>query len=128
MNQDVRIELTDTPLSATMKLCGGNPGAMTVCIQILEQSERIDPDNLLGGLGCLLSLDSHSIYGPQIWMLYKDVCKEDITKTIAVLRSVQLGLLSEEKLHIAINNYGTGIDVEELYNKVKDTLPRFDIS
>lgn len=128
MNQNTRIELTDTSMSATMKICEGNPGAMSVCVELFKNGDKIDPDAALGGLSCLLSLDTHSIYGSHIWMLYKDVCGENITKTIAVLRSVQLGFLSEEKLHAAIINRGDGIDVENLYDRVKIQLPKFDAS
>ena len=80
------IDLTDSMMSAIMKLSEGNPGAMQVCMKIMDKAEEIDPDAMLGGLGVLLSLDTHQIYGSKIWMLYKDMCGEDIVKTLAVLR------------------------------------------
>ena len=126
MNDNTRIELTDDGLSATQKLSEGNPGAMNVCINMLNNSEKIDPDAALGGIGCLLSLDTHGIYGSSIWMLYKDVCGEDIVKTLAVLRSVQLGFLNEKKLIHAIENRGAGIVVDDLYKLVKERLPAFN--
>jgi hypothetical protein len=123
---NTKIELTDNGISATNKISEMNPGAMKVCISLLENAEEVDPDNALGGIGCLLSLDAHGIYGASIWMLYKDVCGEDIVKTIAVLRSVQLGLLEESKLIHAIENRGDGIIVDDLYNLVKERLPAFN--
>lgn len=126
MNMNTRIELTDNAMSATNKISKMNPGAMKVCIKLLEEGAKIDPDNALGGIGCLLSLDAHGIYGSSIWMLYKDVCGEDIVKTIAMLRSVQLGLLEESKLIHAIENRGDGIIVDDLYNLVKERLPAFN--
>lgn len=126
MNMNTRIELTDSTISATDKLSESNPGAMKVCLTLLKEGGEIDPDNLLGGLGCLLSLDSHEIYGASIWMLYKDVCGEDIVKVVALLRAVQLGILEEDKLIHAIGNYGKGIDVDNLYTLVKERLPTFD--
>lgn len=126
MNINTRIELTDSTITATTKLSEGNPGAVTVCIKLLKEGGEIDPDNLLGGLGCLLSLDSHAIYGASIWMLYKDVCGEDTVKVVALLRAVQLGILEEDKLIYAIGNYGEGIDVDNLYTLVKERLPTFD--
>lgn len=125
MNGKTRIELTDSEMSATLKLADGNPGAATVCCELLKNGEKIDPDSMLGGLGCLLSLDTHGIYGASIWMLYKDVCGEDLPKTIAVLRSVQLGFLEESKLIHAIDNRGDGIVVDDLYALVKERLPLF---
>lgn len=126
MNTNTRIKLMDDTTSTAEKISEGNPGAVTVCLQLLKHGAKIDPDAMFGGLGCLLSLDSYAIYGASIWMLYKDVCKEDIVKTIAVLRAVQLGLLEEDKLIYAIENYGKGIDVDNLYDLVKERLPNFD--
>lgn len=125
MNRNTRIKLDDTAMSATIKLSEGNPGALTVCIEILEKGEDIDPDHILGGLGILLIFDSLAIYGSRIWMLYKDVCKQDIVKTVAVLRAAQLGILYEDKLQHAVDNYGEGIDIEDIHKKVRQRLPRF---
>lgn len=121
-----RIGLKDTTISAIMKLSEGNPGAIRVCTEMLNKSERIDPDSALGGLGALLSLDTHKIYGSRIWMLFKDVCKEDMVKTLAVLRSCQLGFLSDVDFNHAIDNYGAGIDIDDLYTQVKERLHTFN--
>ena len=126
MNTNTRIELSDNTTEAIKKISEGNPGAATVCIQLLEMGAEIDPQAAFGGFGCLLSLDSHAIYGASVWMLYKDVCKENIVKTIAVLRAVQLGLLEEDKLIHAIGNCGKGIDVDHIYDLVKERLPDFN--
>jgi len=79
----------------------------------------------LGGLGILLMLDTFGIYEHRIWQLYKDVCKQNIVMTIAMLISVQLGILAEKKLQYAIDNYGKGIDTDSLYKKVKEMIPEF---
>ena len=126
MNTNTRIELTDSLISSIQKISEGNPGAVSVCTMMLKECPKIDPDIVFGGLGCLLSLDSHAIYGASVWMLYKDVCGEDIVKTLAVLRAVQLGLMEEEKLIYAIGNYGKGIDVNHIYDLVKEKLPNFN--
>lgn len=123
--RNVRIGLQDTTMDAVVKLAEGNPGAATVCMQILDKGGDIDPDWMFGGLSILLSLDTYNIYGPRIWMLYKDVCKQDLVKTIASLRACQMGLFPIEKLQHAIDNYGEGVDVDELHRMVKERLPRF---
>ena len=128
MNRDTRIKLDDTGMSATMKLSEDIPGAIKVCTQILNRGEDIDPYGVFGGLGILLMLDTFGIYGSRIWMLYKDVCKQDIVKTIAMLRIVQLGMLSEDKLQHAIDNRGDGIDIDDLHKKVMQRLPGFSDS
>jgi len=125
MNQNTRIGLDDTLMSSMVKLSEGNPGALNVLLQLSSQNAEIDPHDFAGALGSILSLDSHAIYGPRIWMLFKDVCGENITKVVVCLRAVQLGFISEEKLAHAIDNRGAGIDVNELHNKVCAQLDNF---
>lgn len=47
----------------------GNPGAITVMARLLERED---------GLFVLLHLDEMGIYGPDIWVAYKDHCDEDL--------------------------------------------------
>lgn len=123
--RNVRICLQDTMMDSVVKLSEGNPGAMTVCVRLLNEGSDIDPYGVFGGFGILLILDTYNIYGPRIWMLFKDVCKQDLVKTIAALRTCQMGLFPIEKLQYAIDNYGDGVNIDELYRMVKGRLPRF---
>jgi len=107
------------------KLTEGNPGALSVCMQIAAQAAAIDPDSALGGLGGLLALDTERIYGSRIWMLYKDVCGEDLTLTLGLLRACQLGMLARTDLNAAIDNYGQGVDPAEILLKVQKRSPAF---
>jgi len=120
-----RITLQDNGLTALMKLSEGNPGAMSVLMEMMTQAADIDPDDIMGSFGALLHLDSMGIYGPRIWMLYKDVCKENLNATLGLMRAVQLGFISRSTLDTAIDNYGQGLDVDAALAKVKDRLPRF---
>ena len=120
-----RIQLTDTPMSMLVKLAEGNPGGLTVMMQIIKDGPSIDPDAAFGPLAHILGLDTFGIYGSRIWMFYKDACKEDLTAMIAVMRAVQLGKLSESAMHHAIDNYGDGIDVSALLDMVQKELPNF---
>jgi hypothetical protein len=120
-----RIRLEDAPMSAIMKLVEGNPGATTVCADIFKIAHEVDPDAALEGMAPIFQLDTMGIYGSRIWMLYKDVCKGNIVKVIAVLRAVQLGLISVSILNHAIDNYGEGLDINEAHMKVKECLPNF---
>lgn len=120
-----RIELTDSPMDIMVKLSEGNPGAVTVLMQMFAEGGKIDPQCAFGGLGGMIGLDTHGIYGSRIWMLFKDVCGENITKTLAILRAVQLGKLSDIEMQHAIDFRGEGIDVEKLVDVVKDELEEF---
>ena len=125
-----RIQLNDNVISAVAKMSGGNPGAMTAMMEMIQDGEKIDPDSFMGGFGCVLSLDTHEIYGTDIYVLYSDICERSTPKTIAVLRAVQLGFLPSSTLKHAcsMQDYSGKdmIDVEGFYQKVKKQLPNFD--
>lgn len=120
-----RLELSDSGMQIAKKMAEGIPGAVTVLVGLLTKNEAIDPDSAFGPLGAIMTLDTCGIYGSRIWMLYKDVCGQDIVKTIGLLRAVQLGLLDEASLHAAIDNYGRGIDVDKCLTLVRAELPDF---
>jgi len=122
---ETRIKLSDSIEDVMAKISGGNPGALTVCMNILKHAEEIDPDALVGGLAALLSLDTHGIYDCRIWMLYKDVCGEDLPTMLAVNRACQLGIISKDILNAAIDDYGNGIDIPDVVRQVKARLPAF---
>jgi hypothetical protein len=76
-------------------------------------------------------LDSLGIYGPNVWVIFKDVCEQNHARMLAVLRATQLGMLSSEALLEVSNRHRNEgkvktIDVAELYFKVKDFLEDFD--
>lgn len=106
-----RIELNDNLMDIFLKMSEGNPGAVTVLMELYKEVPTIDPKNILGGIGAILDLDTLGVYGSRIWMLYKDVCGQDIAKTNWMLRAWQLGVISENDLNHRIDNYGRdGID------------------
>jgi hypothetical protein len=112
-----------------MALAEGNPGALNVCMMLLNEGETIDPDAIMGGLSNLLDLDSLGIYGSRIWMFFKDFCKQSIPDVIAVMRANQLGQLAgvtREKIDHAIDHYGDGINLEEVMKAVQERLPKFN--
>lgn len=129
MNKE-RIQLSDTPMDIFKKMSEGNPGALNVLILLFKENASIDPDSALEGLGTILSLDSYGIYGSKIWILYKDICEENLVKMIAVLRACQLGLFNNNTLKEACNKEDYSgknmVPVEELCLKVKEKLPNFN--
>jgi len=124
--ENPRITLTDSIMSAVIKMSDGNPGAVTVLTQILNQGAAIDPDDAFGALGALLSLDTEDIYGSRIWMLYKDVANHNLVDMLGLLRAVQLGFLGSAQLQHAIDNGAPEEGwVEHWVGKVKERLPAF---
>jgi len=120
-----KLDLNDSVEDIIIKMSEGNPGAISVCMMMYTKGGAIDPDALFGGLGGVLSLDSLGIYGSKIWMLFKDVCKQDLVKTSAMLRAWQLGFVPKATLLHAIDNYGAGIDTDALLAQVQERLPAF---
>lgn len=116
-----RIEMQDNIFQSIFKLSEGNPGAATVMAACMKDGGKIDPDDFMGGLGVIFSLDTYRIYGPEIWMLYKDCCGQDLTRFLAALRAVQLGLYRIADLQKDIQS-GTKLF---LVSKVQETLPKF---
>jgi hypothetical protein len=65
-----RITGNETLKEIIVILGDGNPGA----IKVLAEYIKRHPEACVLGI---LTLDHKEIYGPRIWMLWKDVCKED---------------------------------------------------
>lgn len=120
-----RIKLEMSLMDMFMTMSEGNPGALTVLMDIFKEGERIDPQDFMGGLGAILMLDELGVYGPRVWMLYKDVCGQDLLKTVAMTRAFQLGYVTEDQLNYAIDNYGEGLDVDLLVLQVQERLEQF---
>ena len=120
-----RIQLSDTMATIITKLSEGNPGAISVCIKLITENEKIDPDSTLAYLSSLLLLDSLGIYGSNIWILYKDICNQNINYFIAILRAFQLGFLSQETLLSNIQSQSPTLNILPYIKQVKQRLPNF---
>lgn len=120
-----RIQLTDTAMSACVKLAEGNPGAVAALIKLMEAAPRIDPDSAWGPLGPLFSLDGMGIYGSHIWMLWKDVCGQDAVKAETLFRARQLGILRESLVQEAARTGQHSFDFDALLAEVRKQLPNF---
>ena len=120
-----RIESDDTLMEIFSKLSDGNAGAFTVLLRIMEYTAKYHQEGYdLAGLNMLGILDTTGIYSFDIWLLYKDICKENIEHFIQVLKAYQYGFVDEKTIHEAIDtkeNYkidGPELDVELLVQKV----------
>lgn len=126
-----KITLADNAMSAVVKMSEGNPGAMTALMEVIKCGEQVDPDDFMGGLGKILALDTLEIYGTNIYVLWNDICDRNTSKMIAVLRAYQLGFISDRILKDACYRQDRSgrdiIPVEELYSKVIERLPAFDL-
>ena len=126
--ENQRIKLTDNTSDIIRKMSEGNPGAMAILMEMLRPN-NIDPNNALGGMSPILLLDSFGIYGSDIYVLHSDICNRNLVNTLAVLRSVQLGLFDGKILKDACHRQDYSgrelVPVEELLLKVQKQLPLF---
>ena len=132
MNSMERITLSDSISSAISKMVEGNIGAINACISLIKEGEKTDPQNIMGGFGCILDLDREGIYGTDIYVFWNDICNQETSKMIAVLRAIQLGFFSGRVLADACHRQDYSgrsmIPVEELYKMVIERLPAFDLA
>jgi len=129
----LRLLLTDTVKDAVVKMYDGNWGCLTVLAAIIEVGSEIDP--YAAPVMVLLQLDELGIYGEDVWLLFKDICKEHFPSMIGILRAEQLGYLRKEFLHAELKRVREGVDwemrwsvqyVESLLAQVKQRLPNFN--
>lgn len=73
------IKSYDSPHDAVIKMSEGNPGAITVMIEILES------DPIMGFLD-IICMDERHIRGAKVWCLYKDICKYEVAKMREMIR------------------------------------------
>ena len=125
-----RLTKDDNVINIIAKMSEGNFGALQVLSKIFE-ANNIEPDKKQSGLEVATLLDKYEIYGYAIPVLYFDICKGDLGKTIAVIRAVELGFFDQTILHTASYRQDyTGaamVPVDHLYQVVKEKNPRFDL-
>jgi hypothetical protein len=125
------IKGNDSIKDVVIKMSGGNPGAINALFEIINHCPQIDPDNLMGGIGTILLLDTYNIYASNIYVLWSDICERDIVKMIGVLRACQMGLFPSSILKDACNRQDFSgknmIPLDELLGKVKEALPNFNL-
>lgn len=102
-----RVQLTDTGMDVLMKMAGGNPGALTACMEIMSKI----PEGR--GLMVLLRLDDIGIYEDRLYMLWNDCCNRNIEEFDKLMRNNQFGKVTDEQLRQAVAG-GRGRPFENL--------------
>ena len=80
------IKSTDTVRDMIVTMAEGNPGAITVLMEILKS----DKDT---GVFNILHMDDMNIRGTQIWIGYKDFCKQDILMFLKYIKERNRSLI-----------------------------------
>ncbi len=126
-----RIGLQDSMQDIVLKMAEGNPGAITALMGLITAKGGIDPDQLLGPIGTVLSLDTYGIYGSNIYILWNDQCDRNTHKLIMLLRATQMGIFSDVKLRaLAGDQMRSEILHDEewarIVSELNKNLPNFD--
>ena len=114
-------DLNMTTTEVLMALAENNPGAVTVLTQFLEQcpevcTSKVEPMILI------LYLDELEIYGPQIWYLYKDICGENISKFIGLVRAYQLGACTQDEIYAFLDTKPYEVQEQGIPEKLQQIL------
>jgi len=119
-----RISLQDTFMSAAINVAEGNPGAITAILELCKLSPDVDPESWSGNFAPFFSLDTHRIYGGEVWQLYKDAHDCSPLKTLTTLRCIQMGIITEREVRDAMNRQAR-LDHDALLKQLQEKLPSF---
>ena len=133
-NKYSKIDLTKNPtlMDCLVLLSEGIPGAAIVLAESVKNNIAIDPMDALEAWGPIIRLDSYNLYGSDIWILYKDICHQSISKFLGILRCAQLGIISPRDLGIGILNSrdpeaSLNKNLDSYLGKLKEALPSFNL-
>lgn len=118
-------DLSRPLLDVLVDFAEGNTGACVALGELVKAAPTVDPDSAFGPWCPLFSLDNLDVYGSRIWIFYKDVCGQDVTTMLALMRANQLGFVSCNAISQAIDGDRTALDIPALVAKVKERLPAF---
>ena len=131
MASEERIQKSMSKVDVIYVMGGENIDSLRALTELTVGAVEIDPDKISGALNSILVLDGLGIYDERIGILYKDVCKCNLAKMIAVLhayRLFQIAGVTKKSLNHAIENGGEGLDLDAIVEAVKKRIPKFDLS
>ena len=97
-----RIAISDDLVTALQKMSEGNPGAINVIMQLVEKTDELYVGQGFAPFECVSRLDKLAIYGPSIWILYKDICHQRIELVFKMLHANVKGILSDADINKSI--------------------------
>ncbi len=71
-------------VSGIMRITQGNPGAITAVTEVIKAA------GLNRGSEVVKMFDDIKMYGPNIWLGYKDICGEDPVKLLSKLENDEI--------------------------------------
>jgi len=93
--------------------------------EMCKVHDSVDPDATGGAIIALLQIHDLGLRGPNIHILFKDVCHCEAARFVMLFRAWQLGFLPKADLLAASIRRGLVLDTDTLWEKVCAELPRF---
>ena len=123
---DVKISLQDDIRTITVKLAGGNPGALEALWSFFPVITDIFKEHQGEALfQIFMFLDTYRIYGTDIYVFWSDICEKDTFKTIAVIEACKIGLFDARILADACHRQDySGRDMVPVCDLVKQVCER----
>jgi hypothetical protein len=113
-------------LQLIMELAEGNPGAALALGELCRVHDSVDPYMEGGVIVVLHNIHDLGLCGPNIHILFKDVCHGEAARFDMLFRAWQLGFLPEADLKAAsIRPPGITLDTDALWDRVCAELPRY---
>lgn len=119
-----RIDITDNPANAVLKLVGDDRASAASCIAMIKAVAQFDPKAEFGPFTPLLILQEIGLIGPDIGLFYGLICRRDPLTALALLHAARLKLLSAAMIRAAIAG-GPPIDDAALLHAVRSRMPDF---
>jgi hypothetical protein len=105
----------------------GNPGAIETLVRVYAEAKKVDNEDSFEGLGPIMILDHFNIYGYQICILANKICHGSLVHFLAVTRGLQLGILHQEEVYVAIEK-GEPFSLPwvKLFAEIRKKVPNFN--
>lgn len=107
--------LSPYALDSILSLTNGDEDSSRVCVLAIEFElrTRFSGDSVYRSL---YLLDALHVHDADIYLLYKEVCHENIKHMIALLNATYSGFVTQKALQHAIAHHGEGIDLNFVLN------------
>lgn len=104
-----RLRLEDSIQDTIFKYSGGNPGALTFLMKLIEVQEQnffVD----------FMTIDNMELYEDKLYMLWNDSCNRDMNKVKKIFEYYRLGKITKKDIEERIKNVGYGKSFDDLLN------------
>ena len=118
--------MTQIEIQLITELSEGIPGAAVALAEMCKVHDAVDPYCEGGAFVELYKIQDLGLHGPNIHILFKDVCHGEPARLVMLLRAWQLGFIRADLLRAAATRPpAIKLDTDALWDRVCTELPRF---